>query len=66
MLVLKRKDFESITIADTKTGEKITVQVNKIFRGTVQLGITADTRFEILRDDTKVIGPKTNHEYHRP
>lgn len=62
MLLLKRKDGESITITDSSTGEKINVRVTKIFRGTVQLGITADTRFEIRRDDTQEVGKKANNE----
>jgi len=62
MLLLKRKDGESITITDSSTGEKINVRVTKIFRGTVQLGITADTRFEIRRDDPQEVGKKANNE----
>lgn len=61
MLLLKRKDGESITITDSNTGEKINVRVTRISRGTVQLGITADTRFEIRRDDTQEVGNKANN-----
>lgn len=51
MLILSRRDGESITIADTKTNEKIVITVVGTRKGKVRIGIDGPKEMKIMRNE---------------
>lgn len=58
MLVLQRKQGESVIIIDTVTKEEIVVVVTDTANGKARLGFTASQRYQILRKELMNIEPK--------
>ena len=51
MLVLTRKDGQSLVLTDKQTGLSMTVTVVRIHGQTVKLGIEAPKHITVLRDE---------------
>lgn len=51
MLVLTRKVGERLFVVDKLTGAVIELQVNRIGNLGVRLGITASSRFDVVREE---------------
>lgn len=61
MLVLARKEGEAFSLIDNLTGETIArISVEKVFQSHMRktrIGIEADRRYAVVRDDAKKLEP---------
>jgi carbon storage regulator CsrA len=53
MLVVTRKEQESVIITDTRTGEEIKVILVNMYSNAVRIGVEASHDYKILREELK-------------